>query len=145
MSKPRLVAILALGSGLAGPVLADPQISQPVYAVVGGQLLAGISNPNPLDDTGVVVLKGQGLSCGVQYRYLNGGKAHFACSDGSKFVVTYQGFSTGSGSGQGAVAGQPVSLCYGLPAKAAARHLVAPRGYALVVEQGRLALKPAGA
>ena len=56
-------------------------------------------------------------------------------------TVMLQSVPPGVGSGE--FAGQKVSACYGLLPKDAMKHLKAPAGQKLVVEDGQLVLKPA--
>jgi hypothetical protein len=156
----------AFAFGPAGPNLLTPPPSSPplgvlgyrvplmttpvtVFAIVGNRLLFGTSRPDPVGRAAAVLLKDDGtpeLSCAAGYGYAArvGGQAHFTCSDGSRFEVSYHGVSDDSGVGRGVSGGLPVSFCFGFPARAAARRLAPPPGYALVVDQGQLALRPAG-
>ncbi len=127
------------------------------YVVVGNRVLTGRSHPSALHTGGAVVVKDEwdvGFACSGAYGYIakpalmpakTDGSAHFECSDGTRFEATYHSLSDDAGVGRGASDGGLVSLCYGFPPRAAARHLVAPRGYILVVEHNQLSLRPSGA
>jgi hypothetical protein len=175
MPRKLILAIVALGmgvasaalGGIAGPNPLTPppalppqgvlgyraptaETSQPVFAILGRRVLLGRSQPDTFGSGGAVVLRDQDepdFSCVGGYGYVArvGGRAQFKCSDGSRFQVAYHGISDDTAVGRGSSAGSTVSLCFGFPAKAAARHLVAPPGYVLVERWGQLTLKPAGA
>ncbi len=134
-----------------------PTASTPAlfFAVVGKRVLTGRSRPNALGSGGAVLLKDEwdvGFACSGSFGYgpmpapwspKGNGSARFECSDGSHFQASFHNISDDAGVGRGSGDdGGHVSLCYGFPAKSAARHLVAPSGYVLVVEHNQLSLRP---
>ena len=168
-----VLAAGSLGGGLPGPILVTPPPTAgpqgvlayrtvaepphlPVYAIMGTRLLVGESRPDPIGPGGALVLKDEnqpGYAC--TGRYLGAGRqaawsqktegaARVDCSDGAQFQVAYSGTLGDSGVGCGSAYAQTVSLCYGFAARGAARRLTAPAGYTLVVQRGRLSLKPDG-
>ena len=112
---------------------------------MGQHVLFGRSQPSAVDDRGLVAMQATDdpkFTCLVRYSYIRGGDAAVECSDGARFHVPYQGMSPNSGSGRTTVGGMVVSICYGMTPKTAIRHLAAPAGYALAVDNDRLILTP---
>ena len=108
---------------------------RPVYAVIGHHLVSGDIAPRSTLLTLVDAGQPQFL-CHVSHR---GTDVGLACSDGSSAALAMSSGACGV-----TRAGEPASLCIGLPARSAAKRLVAPPGYALVRDDGGLRLTPLG-
>ena len=159
-----------IAGGLPGPVVVSPPTSAPqgvlgyrqpemptrapLFAIVGNRLLVGESRPDPIGGGGTLALKDESqpeFTCAGAYREVGrpapwsqkaSAAARFECSDGSQFQVAYEG-TPGDGRCGFAYA-RTVSLCYGFAARAAAHRLAPPPGYVLILQHGRLSMKPSG-
>jgi hypothetical protein len=134
-SEPMPLAIYRGTNGTVAPGEA-PQ-PQPVYAVVGGHLVSGRTDPAANGDVTLVDETQPDFICHANSR---GREVRLKCSGGQRAQVTLQPFTDDAGCGRSR-SGERASLCYGFKDRYAAQRLVAPAGQRLLIEYGHLTLK----
>lgn len=144
------VAAIAVTAGCAkvnDASLSMVSTSASGYLVVSGQLLKGDVVLVP-DRTGRVTFLGTtpgGLSCagGMRYTASRGSTVDLRCSDGAEVGIQVSMLSETRGYGYGALAGQTVSLVFGLSGADSRAYLRLPPGMTLGLkaETGELELK----
>lgn len=117
------------------------------YLLVSGQLLKGevVLVPDRTGRVSFASTAAGGLSCagGMRYTATHGGTVDLRCNDGSEVGIQVSMLSETKGFGYGTLAGQTVSLVFGLSGADARAYLRLPPGMSLGLkpETGDLDLK----